>query len=211
MSLILTFNHNNFKALCDVLAEENLILKNIIITYGYPPFWKRPLNFASLVHIILEQQVSLASALAAFKKLEEKLVEITPISLLQLTDAEMKGCYFSKQKIGYVRDLAENILNKKLNIDALPTLPDDEVRQQLLQMKGIGHWTVDVVLMFCLQRANLFPIGDIALVNSVRHEMKQPQLQKLDILLMAENWKPFKTLAAYMFWHAYLNRKKKKI
>ena len=208
MSLITTFNQDNFQRLCDLIAEENIMLKNIITKHGYPPMWQRPLSFASLIHIILEQQVSLASALSAFKKLEEKLGEITPLKLLKLTDEEMKACYFSRQKIGYARHLAENIVNGNLKIEGLPALPDDEIRQQLLQIKGIGHWTVDVVLMFCLQRCNLFPVGDIALVNSVRYETNQPQLSKLDILLTSENWKPYKTIAAYIFWHAYLSLRK---
>ena len=124
MNLITTFNQDNFQQLCDLIAEENVVLKNIITKHDYPPMWQRPLSFASLIHIILEQQVSLASALSAFKKLEEKLGEITPLNLLELSDEEMKACYFSRQKMGYARHLAENILNGNLKVDTLPTLPD---------------------------------------------------------------------------------------
>src|ERR1700712_4114086 len=105
-----SFNKDNFQSLCDGLAAKEPVLKHIIERYGYPPVWSRPLNFASFIHIILEQQVSLASALSAFKKLNEKLVEITPANLLLLSDEEMKACYFSWQKISYARHLAENIL-----------------------------------------------------------------------------------------------------
>lgn len=204
-----TFNKNNFNALCNQLAEKDVVLKNIIERYGYPPFWSRPLSFASLIHIILEQQVSLASALAAFNKLQEKLVEVTPTKILELSDEEMKACFFSRQKTTYARYLAENIIIGKLEIEKLPKLNNHEIRHQLIQIKGIGNWTIDVVLMFCLQRSNLFPVGDIALVNSVRHELQQPELSKDAILRIAEKWAPYKTLAAYIFWHAYLERHKK--
>ncbi len=203
-----SFNKDNFQSLCDGLAEKDIILKKIIERYGYPPIWNRPLSFASLIHIILEQQVSLASALSAYKKLKEKIGEITPANLLALSDEEMKACFFSRQKTIYARHLAQNVIDGQLNIEALAHLDNEAIRHQLLQIKGIGHWTVDVVLMFCLQRCNLFPIGDIALINSVRHELQQPELSKDAILLLAENWAPHKTLAAYMFWHAYLERKK---
>jgi DNA-3-methyladenine glycosylase II len=203
------FTLDNFQSLCDGLAAKEPIFKRIIERHGYPPIWSRSLNFASLIHIILEQQVSLASALSAFRKLQEKLGEVTPANLLQLSDEEMKACYFSRQKTIYARHLAENIIEGKLNIEALAQLDNDEIRHQLIKIKGIGHWTIDVVLMFCLQRTSLFPIGDIALINSVRHELQQPDLSKDDILSLAENWAPHKTLAAYMFWHAYLERRKK--
>lgn len=153
-----TFDPSNFQLLCDGLAQKDIILKKIIERHGYSPVWNRPLNFASLVHIVLEQQVSLASALSAFKKLQQKLGEVTPANLLLLSNEELKTCYFSRQKTTYARHLAENIINKNLNIAALSTLPNNVVRQQLLQIKGIGHWTVDVVLMFCYNEPTFFPL-----------------------------------------------------
>lgn len=209
MKNISTFSLENFYSLCDGLTEKDDVLKTIIEQYGYPPFWSRPFNFASLIHIILEQQVSLASALSAFKKIQEKLGEITPANLLQLSDEEMKACYFSRQKTSYTRHLAENILIGNLDLVLLSEMEDDEIKRQLLKLKGIGNWTVDIILMFCLQRCNLFPMGDIALINSVRHELQQPKLTKETISSMTEKWAPYKTLAAYIFWHAYLERRKK--
>src|SRR5690242_485792 len=102
-----SFNKNNFYSLCDILAEKDHDLKNIITKYGYPPLWSRAASFATLIHIILEQQVSLASAKAAFLKLESTIGHITPEKILQLTDEGMKACYFSRQKMKYARHLAE--------------------------------------------------------------------------------------------------------
>src|SRR4051812_2354384 len=114
-----TFQKDNFNPLCDHLAEGDNDLKNIITQYGYPPFWSRVPSFATLIHIILEQQVSLASAKAAFLKLESKIGHITPEKILLLSDEEMKACYFSRQKMKYARHIAEAIINKELNIGQL--------------------------------------------------------------------------------------------
>src|SRR6202000_1755699 len=101
MSLI--FNKTDLHQLCDIVAVQDADLKRIIQTYGYPPVWSRPNSFESLVHIILEQQVSLASALSALNKLKEKIQEITPARVLLLTDEELKACYFSRQKTLYIK------------------------------------------------------------------------------------------------------------
>ena len=102
-----TFHLGNFTSLCDELGRKDRALNSVIHTYGYPPMWTRPGNFSTLIHIILEQQVSLASAKAAFVKLKKRLGGITPKSLLLLSDEELRACYFSRQKSGYARHLAE--------------------------------------------------------------------------------------------------------
>src|SRR5438128_1326916 len=113
---IAVFSEHNFRDLCDLLAQRDRDLRSILDVHHYPPCWKRSPSFETLVHIILEQQVSLASAMAAIKKLKERLIEISPPNLAALTDEELKGCYFSRQKITYTRHLAHAILNNELNI-----------------------------------------------------------------------------------------------
>jgi DNA-3-methyladenine glycosylase II len=203
-----SFDKNNFLSLCDSLAERDKDLKNIIIEFGYPPLWSRTPSFATLIHIILEQQVSLASAKAAFLKLESAIGHITPEKILQLSDEEMKACYFSRQKTKYAKHLAEVILNGELNIDALQTLPDNAVRTELKKVKGIGDWTVDVFLMIVLHRNDCFATGDIALMKSIK-EVKGlvPLTSKAEILLITETWKPYRTLAAFLLWHAYIRKR----
>src|SRR6478609_4701564 len=203
-----SFDKNNFLSLCDSLAERDKDLKNIIIQFGYPPLWSRTPSFATLIHIILEQQVSLASAKAAFLKLESAIGHITPEKILQLSDEEMTACYFSRQKTKYAKHLAEVILNGELNIDALQTLPDNAVRTELKKVKGIGDWTVDVFLMMVLHRNDCFAKGDIALMKSIK-EVKGlvPLTSKAEILLITETWKPYRTLAAFLLWHAYIRKR----
>jgi DNA-3-methyladenine glycosylase II len=203
------FDRDNFRQFCDAVAAADDDLNRVIQTYGYPPIWSRPNTFESLVHIILEQQVSLASALSALNKLKERIREITPARVLLLTDEELKACYFSRQKTLYVRHLAEFIVSGKLSLKELELLPDDDVRCRLTAIKGIGNWTVDIYLIFILHRADIFPIGDLAAVNALKKIKKLPATaSREDIMVMIEGWKPFRTLATMLLWHFYLEERK---
>ncbi|HEX2848166.1 MAG TPA: DNA-3-methyladenine glycosylase 2 family protein [Chitinophagaceae bacterium] len=203
------FSTGNFHSICDKLSSKDRELKSIITTFGYPPMWTRPNTFETLVHIILEQQVSLASALAALNKLREKLIKITPGGLLALTDEELKACYFSRQKTIYARSLAAAIQNKQLNLRSLEKLPDEDVRARLVALKGIGNWTVDVYLMFVLRRADVFPIGDLAAVNALKQVKKlSKDTAKEGLLDITGEWQPYRTVATMILWHHYLSIRK---
>lgn len=208
----MVFTDKNFKSICNKLAKKDADLQSIIHQYGYPPLWKRTASFETLVHIILEQQVSLASALAALNKLKQKIIQITPQNLFSLSDEELKACFFSKQKIIYTKHLASEIISGQLNLDELNAMDNDSIRTSLLKIKGIGNWTVDVYLMMVLQRSNLFPLGDIALIKSVR-EIKglSKEISVAAIKQMAEKWKPYQTIAAFILWHAYLGKRKQRV
>jgi DNA-3-methyladenine glycosylase II len=204
----LKFDAENFNLLCDTVSRKDKELKQIIKQHGYPPMWTRPATFQSLILFILEQQVSLASAYAAFKKLKEKVGFVTPSKILSLSDAELRACYFSRQKIVYARELATIVQNKKLVLRQLAGKHEDEIRYELKKVKGIGDWTVDVYLMHSLQRTDLFPLGDIALVNSLK-ETKQlhSHITKEEMLKIAEPWRPHRTIAAMILWHAYIQKR----
>lgn len=205
------FTPDNFHAICDKLAETDADLACILQTYGYPPMWSRPNSFESLVHIILEQQVSLASALSALNKLRERVQQVTPARVLLLTDAELKECYFSRQKSSYTRYLAEAIISGQINLEAFEQMEDDEIRAQLTALKGIGNWTVDVYLMFALQRADQFPVGDLAIVNAFKSLKNLPkETAKEKLVLIAQKWSPYRTVASMMLWHYYLRKPRKK-
>ncbi len=202
------FTKENFHSICKLLSEKDESLKSIIDEYGLPPMWSRSAIFQSLILTILEQQVSLASAYSAYKKLKAKIGFVTPKKLLALSDEELKACYFSRQKIIYARALATAIITKKLNLKKLAWLTDDEIRTTLKQIKGIGDWTVDVYLMHALQRSDLFPLGDIALVNSLKHvKQLHAKTTKEEMLSIAESWRPYRTIASMILWHAYIQRK----
>ncbi len=202
------FSEKNFISLCDALIKKDKHLLNIVHIHGYPPLWNRTATFSTLIHIILEQQVSLASAKAAFLKLQEKIGAIEPEKILLLDDEEMKASYFSRQKMKYARHLAEAILNKHLIIDELTNMNDDEVRIQLKKIKGIGDWTVDIFLMVALHRCDCFATGDIALMKSIKEVKNLPEnISKEKITAIAARWKPYRTIAAYLLWHAYIKKR----
>jgi DNA-3-methyladenine glycosylase II len=204
--MIPTFNMLNFEKICDRLASEDKDLALIIRTHKYPPMWTRPNNFETLVHIILEQQVSLASALAALNKLRSRLGNITAERFLELTDDELKACYFSRQKTIYTKGLAKALINGDLSLDALEDLPDDEVRAKLITLKGIGHWTIDVYLMFVLQRADIFPMGDLAALNALRRVKNLSRdTPKEHLSEVVAKWQPYRTVATMLLWHLYLS------
>jgi DNA-3-methyladenine glycosylase II len=204
--MIQQFTKTNYQAICDELASADPDLQKIIDTHGYPPFWSRPNSFESLVHIILEQQVSLASALSALNKLKEKVQELTPARVLLLTDEEFRACYCSRQKTSYIKYLAEALLSRQLKLEEFHELPDDEIRAQLVALKGIGNWTADVYLMFSLQRADIFPIGDLAAVNALKRVKQLPaETTTEEMLKITEQWKPYRTIAAMLLWHYYLS------
>ena len=205
----LTFDGQNFPSICDHLAKKDKHLNSIVKQFGYPPIWTRKANFQTLIHIILEQQVSLASAKAAYNKLKEKTGIITPEKVLKLSDAEMKACYFSRQKMVYARHLAETLLDKKIKIRSLAKNNNDDFRNALKQVKGIGDWTVDVYLMFAMQRADVFPTGDLAMMNSLKKVKNLPKTSsKEEILELAETWRPYRSVATYLLWHNYLEERK---
>ena len=206
-----TFSPSTFRSRCDQLAGTDPDLASIIRAHGYPPMWNRPNTFETIVHIILEQQVSLASALAALNKLRERISEITPEKVLLLSDEELRACYFSRQKTGYVRYLAESVISRQVDLESLTNLSDDDIRTALTALKGIGNWTVDVYLIFVLQRADIFPLGDLAAINALKRVKRLPKETHRDALLpVIEGWKPHRTIATMLLWHYYLSAPVKK-
>jgi DNA-3-methyladenine glycosylase II len=206
------FHEDNFQLICKKLGKKDSDLRKILKQHGYPPMWTRKPVFSTLILTILEQQVSLASAYAAFKKLKQKVKRVTPENILALTDAELRSCYFSRQKIVYARELARAIQTKELDLKKLSLSHEEDIRTALKKIKGIGDWTVDVYLMHALQRTDLFPLGDIALVNSLK-EVKQlsPHITKEELLVIAEPWRPYRTIAAMILWHSYIQKRGIKI
>lgn len=193
---------------CDAVAARDGDLKNIIATLGYPPLWVRPNTFATLVLTILEQQISLASAYAAFKKLNEKVGPVTPHAILALSDADLRACYVTRQKTGYLRGLATALLEGAFDLEELEHQSDAVVRERLKKLKGIGDWAVDIYLIHALRRTDVFPTGDLALVKALKQVKGLPATTtKEQLLQLAEPWQPLRTFATLLLWHHYLQRR----
>ncbi len=209
---IAVLNERKLISGCEKLAAQDEDLALIYTTYGKPPLWSREPNFATLIHIILEQQVSLASALSAFNKLQEKLGEITPESVLSLSDEEMKAAYFSRQKTVYARELAKAVLSGSLNLKSLENLPDADVKTELKKIKGIGDWTSDIYLLMAMLRPDVMPKGDLALHIAWQKLKKSDARPKSEEFLnIAEKWKPLRAVAARLLWHFYLSAGKNSV
>jgi DNA-3-methyladenine glycosylase II len=192
-----------------ILARRDPDLARIFHDHGHPPLWARAPGFPTLVHIILEQQVSLASAAAAFGRLKAASSgRVTPARLLALTDQQMLQIGFSRQKAGYARELARAIVQRRFKPGALRELPDDAVREALVAHKGIGPWSADIYLLMVLLRPDVWPHGDLALataVQSAKSLAARPSYAELSE--MAHAWKPWRAVAARLFWHDYLSHK----
>lgn len=207
-------NQNNGYALDDdalkravrALARRDPDLRGVVKKFGVPPMWDRESGFSTLLHIILEQQVSLASARAAHTRLLEIAKPLTPKRFLKLDDATLKAVGFSRQKTLYGRELARAISGRLLDLDALNSMDDAAVRAELLKIKGIGRWTADIYLLMVLRRPDIWPNGDLALaVAAQRLKQLESRPSQADLDRMSESWKPWRAVAARILWHYYLS------
>jgi DNA-3-methyladenine glycosylase II len=188
------------------LAQVDPDLARVVARIGPPPLWARLPGFPTLIHIILEQQVSLASAKAAFGRLQAAISPVTPETFLTLDGETLKRIGFSRQKTAYGRGLAEQILLGRLDLAALEGLEDEAARAALLGVKGIGPWTADIYLLMALGRPDIWPSGDLALaaaVQAVKGLSSRPGAGEL--VEIARAWQPWRAVAARLLWHHYLN------
>ena len=206
---IKTITSSNIGPISRELAAGDERFSVVVSNYGTPPLWDRPPGFETLLQIILEQQVSLASAKACYDKLCIRLKRVTPKKLLSLNDAEMKVVGFSRQKTSYARHLAESVVNKSIDFDDLSIRTDVEVKTELLKLKGVGEWTSDIYLLMALLRPDVMPKGDIALHTAWHKLSGEPRPTADEFLEIAERWRPFRSVAARMLWHFYLCQRQK--
>lgn len=193
------------------LCTRDKDLSLIVKQFGIPPLWQRPEGFCTLIFLILEQQVSLASARATFRRLVKYLKKrVTPDQFLKLQITELRELGFSRQKVRYTRLLAESIKDASLPLKELGHFNDDDAKAMLMKVTGIGHWTADVYLMEALGRPDVWPAGDLALalaVEKVKGLSIRPDFKIL--MQFGKEWRPFRAVAARIFWNYYLNVIKK--
>lgn len=189
------------------LAACDPVLATVVERFGPPPLWAREPGFPTLVLLILEQQVSLASARAAYDRLLTMTgVPPTPSALLALTDGELLAAGFSRQKTRYARAVASAVVSGSLDVDGLATLDDDAVDAALTAVPGIGPWTATIYRLMVLGRPDAWPIHDIALAQAYAelHGLQvRPRADQMAAL--AEGWRPWRAVAARILWHSYLS------
>jgi DNA-3-methyladenine glycosylase II len=190
------------------LAARDRLLANIHATYGDPPLWQRASGFRTLVHIILEQQVSLSSAKSMLLRLETAVQPFTPERFLEVGDEHLRRLGVTRQKSAYVLHLSDEIVRGELNFRRLARLSNDEALVTLTRIKGIGLWSANIYLLMAMRRADIWPAGDLALavaIHELKNLKKRPSPEELEAF--AEQWRPHRAVAARMLWQYYLGRK----
>ena len=190
------------------LAKQDKHLASILKRHGPPPLWGRPQGFATLAQIILEQQVSLASAASVFGRLSRAINPFDPLNVIQVGELEVRALGVTRQKASYLVRLAESLERRELRLRTLSKLDDQQAKLALMRVKGIGSWSADIYLLMALRRADIWPAGDLALATTVR-ELKRlrtrPSEQRL--AAVAEPWRPYRAVAARMLWQHYLAKR----
>ncbi len=192
----------------EYLCKKDTILKKIIQQYGLPTIPTRPQGVETLALLILEQQVSISSAKATFTKLKATVKTFKPKNLLALADEMYRAAGVSKQKTTYIKVLAKAVIDKEINIESLATKEATQVREELIKLKGIGNWTIDVYLIFCLQAPDILPLGDIAVVNTLKELLLIDN--KTDMETYTAKWAPHRSTATFLLWHRYLQKRNRK-
>jgi DNA-3-methyladenine glycosylase II len=189
------------------LCARDADLDRAVARYGPPPLWARPTGFATLVRIILEQQVSLASAEAMFARLRDAVGRVSSVRIARLSTAELRRLGLTRQKAGYCLGLAQQIENGELSLRQFAKYDDATARRILTQVRGIGPWTADIYLLMALRRPDVWPEGDLALATAVRRLKRlraQPAPERLRRI--ADSWRPWRSSAARILWHFYLSQ-----
>jgi DNA-3-methyladenine glycosylase II len=187
------------------LASQDEDLAGIAARHGPPPLWARPPGFDTLVRIILEQQVSLDSAQAAHRRLVDAAGAVEPVVIVAAGEPRLRAAGLTRQKSRYVVGLAQDVVDGRLDLDAVAEADDDEARARLTRVVGIGTWTADIYLLMALLRPDVWPTGDLALAGSMRRVKGLAGVPSpAEQLAIAEAWRPHRAVAARLLWHAYL-------
>ncbi len=190
------------------LTKKDKDLDTIFRSDGVTPLWARRPGFTTLIKIILEQQVSLASAKAVYTKVAQSINPFTPQRFEELGVRHLKTLGVTRQKSSYIINVANAINQRNLDPKIFNKLDDEIVKKELMRLKGIGSWSADIYLLMALRRPDVWPKGDIALektIRKIKRLRKNYSSEKLSEV--AEQWRPFRSVAARMLWHNYLSNR----
>ena len=177
---------------------------------GAPRFRRRRNGWETLLHIILEQQVSIDAAAAMFRRLNEECRPLGPAGFLALDDATLRRCGFSRQKAAYGRGLAEVVASGTLDFSRLAETGDEDALAELVALKGIGRWSAEIYLIFALGRNDIWPAADLGLQFGVAAELGLgTRLGERELRELGDRWRPWRTVAACLFWQSYLHARKR--
>lgn len=184
----------------------------LIQAHGPPPLWVRAPGFPTLVRLILEQQVSLVSARAVYRRLCEtsdvRGGRLSARHVVALGEDGLRRVGFTRQKASYVHDVAQDMIAGRLRLGSIDRLPGTEARAALLAIRGVGPWTADVYRLVALRELDVWPHGDVALADAAHRLLKWPARPAQDALTAhASQWAPWRSVAARLLWHGYLSQR----
>jgi len=201
-------NEKDLKEGVTALVKSCARLARVHAFAGDPPL-RRPSGFKGLARVVTAQQLSVASAEAIWRRLEAAIEIFTPSRFLSVSESDLRAAGLSKVKIATLRGLAKAIDTGSLDLDALSQEPEDVIHAKLSALKGIGPWTADIYILFCLARANAWPPGDLALQVAVKDAFELEARPNQDVMMeLAEAWRPWRAVAARMLWAYYSARRK---
>lgn len=205
----MTYSSHDFESHCDTLRASHAIIQRLHERDGYPPFWNRGNGFEALAKTIIEQQVSLSSANASVARLRNTLGTINAVTIDEASDEVIKACGITRQKTRYLKLLAETIIAEPDYFDTLAQLEDEAARKKLLSLKGIGLWTANVYMLDALNRINVYPDYDVALIKSIAYEVfDHAPLSNQEASEYILQFAPRQSIACCYFYNAYILRKK---
>jgi len=179
-------------------------MRDAVRLYGNPKSRKREPGFATLVRIIIDQQVSVHAGAAIWGRLETVCGTVTPDAVLALGEQGLRATGLSGAKARYVEGIASAIVSGELDLASLHRCRQDTIFRELTKLKGIGRWTAEIYLMFALGRPDILPVGDIALQTAAGRLLglaERPGPAELE--LIGERWRPYRSVASVMLWHFY--------
>jgi DNA-3-methyladenine glycosylase II len=208
LTVVDQLDEDTFAQACHLLADEDPALAAVIDRWGVPEFWHRAPGFATLVLLVLEQQVSLESGAAMFGRLHGLLGEVSPATVLAAGIGGLRAIGVTRQKADYLTGLALMIQEGIIDLDEIAAAPPSDARQSLMSVKGIGAWTADAYLLSAHRRPDTWPAGDRALQVGAAEVLGMSSVPSPgELELIAEPWRPVRAVAARLIWHSYLSRR----
>ena len=204
ISLSKVFKDHKSKKKIFYLVRKDKDLIDLFINFSNFGEYKRDKGFKGILQLIIEQQLSVASANAIYKKLKGKMPNISPGSFLKLKKSDLKNCGLSKQKINYLTELAKKCEKKEINFRKIHKMDDENLVQEITKIKGIGPWTAQCYMLASLNRDDVWPVADLGLMEAVRRMKglkKRPSED--DMEKISQIWKPYRSTVANVLWASY--------
>jgi DNA-3-methyladenine glycosylase II len=201
--------HESLAAAVRALAVRDRDLAALAKRNGLPPMWARRPGFATLVHIVLEQQVSIVAARSLYRRVRERIGGMTPEIIARTGAAKLHRLGLTRQKASYCHGLAQAVLDGSLSLADIARAPDADGREALLALRGIGPWSADIYYLMALRRPDVWPVGDLALAVALHEVMGLPARPDARAQQdLSGRWAPFRSVAARLLWHYYLNTRR---